>query len=165
MTSCSKIVTFHQSCEFNTFRNNPDQIPDRWCIIHTSLLTSTSDTRLTLLLWKRAHILAKSAIFYKAVVMPTISKFMFVKFNLGRVTSLRTLLWWTVKTEFSLCLIKLRIIYLNFQEWHFDQQRILSTSFKFLKKDTPCNCADKKIIIILIFYIYIYIYIYIYTYK
>ena len=48
-------MTFHQSCEFNTFRNNPDQIPDRWCIIHTSLLTSTPDTRLTLLLWKRAH--------------------------------------------------------------------------------------------------------------
>ena len=71
MTSCSKIVTFHQSCEFNTFRNNPDQIPDRWCIIHTSLSTSTPDTRLTLLLWKRAHILAKSAIFYKAVVMST----------------------------------------------------------------------------------------------
>ena len=48
--SCSKIETFHQSWEFNKFRNNPDQIPDRWCIIHTSLLTSTPDTRLTLLL-------------------------------------------------------------------------------------------------------------------
>ena len=67
-----------------------------------------------------------------------------LKFNLGRVSSLRTLLWWTAKTEFSLGLIKLRIIYLNFQEWHFDKQRILSTSFKFSKKDTPCNRADKK---------------------
>ena len=50
--SCSETVTFHQSCEFNTFRNNPDQIPDRGCIIPTSLLTSISDTRLTQLLWK-----------------------------------------------------------------------------------------------------------------
>ena len=57
--------------EFNTFRSNPDQIPGRWCIIHTSLSTSTPDTWLTLLLWKRAHILAKSAIFCKAVVMST----------------------------------------------------------------------------------------------
>ena len=71
MTSCSKIETFHQSWKFNKFRNNPDQIPDRWCIIHTSLLTSTPGTRLTLLLWKQAHILTKSAIFYKAVVMST----------------------------------------------------------------------------------------------
>ena len=71
MTPCSKIITFYRSCEFNTFRSNPDQIPGRWCIIHTSLSTSTPDTRLTLLLWKRAHILAKSAIFCKAVVMST----------------------------------------------------------------------------------------------
>ena len=71
MTSCSKIVTFHQSCKFNTFRNYPEQIPDRWCIIHTSLLTTTPDTRLALLLWKQAHILAKSAIFYKAFLMST----------------------------------------------------------------------------------------------
>ena len=67
-----------------------------------------------------------------------------LKFNLGRVSSLRTLLWWTAKTEFSLGLLKLRIIYLNFQEWHFDKQKMLSTSFKFSKKDTPCNCADTK---------------------
>ena len=59
------------SCEFNTFRNNPDQISDRWCIIHTCLLTSTSDTWLKLLLWKQKNILAKSAIFYKAVVIST----------------------------------------------------------------------------------------------
>ena len=71
MASSSKIVTFHQSSEFNTFMNNPDQIPDRLCIIHTSLLTLTSDTRLALLLQKRAHILAKSAVSYKAVFMST----------------------------------------------------------------------------------------------
>ena len=59
MTSCSKIVSFHQSCKFNTFRNYPEQIPDRWCIIHTSLLTSTPDTQLTLLLRKWAHVLGK----------------------------------------------------------------------------------------------------------
>ena len=53
------------------FRNNPDQIPDRWCIIYTSLLTLTPDIRLTLLLWKRAHVSAKSVFFYKAVVMST----------------------------------------------------------------------------------------------
>ena len=35
------------------------------------------------------------------------------------------------KTEFSLGLIKLRIISLNFQELHFDEQKILSTSIKF----------------------------------
>ena len=61
----------HVACEFNTFRNNPDQIPDRWRIIHISLLISTPDARLTLLLWKRTHILAKSAIFYMAVVLST----------------------------------------------------------------------------------------------
>ena len=116
--------------------------------------------------------------------------FKWLKFNFGRVSSLRPLLWCTAKTEFSLGLLKLRIIYLNFQEWHFDKQKMLSTSFKFLKKDTPCNCADTKkncvflaflsdlscvsrllrnknynyMLLILIFtYIYIYIYIYIYT--
>ena len=67
MTSCSKIMTFHQSCEFNTFRNNPETKFQT----HTSLLTSTPDTRLILLIWKLAHTLAKSAIFYRAVVMST----------------------------------------------------------------------------------------------
>ena len=48
------------------------------------------------------------------------------------------------KTEFFLGLIKLRIISLNFQEWHFDTQKKLSTSFKYSKKDTSCNCTDTK---------------------
>ena len=67
-----------------------------------------------------------------------------LKFNLGRVSSLRPVLWCTAKTEFSLGLLKLKIIYLNFQEWHFNKQKMLSTSFKFSKKDTPCNCTDTK---------------------
>ena len=62
--------------------------------------------------------------------------FKWLKFNLGSVNSLRPLLWCTVKMESSLGLLKLRIIHLNFQEWHFDKQKLLSTSFKFSKKDT-----------------------------
>ena len=48
------------------------------------------------------------------------------------------------ETEFSLDLIKPRIISLNFQEWHSDKQKFLSASFKFSKKDTSCNCTDTK---------------------
>ena len=58
---CSKVMTFHQSCEFNTFRNNPGQIPDRWCIIHASLSYQLLTHGLHHC-WKRAHSLAKSAI-------------------------------------------------------------------------------------------------------
>ena len=36
-------MTFHQSCEFNTFRNNPETKFQT----HTSLLTSTPDTAYT----------------------------------------------------------------------------------------------------------------------
>ena len=66
-------------------------------------------------------------------------------FNLRRVSSLRPFVSCIIaKMELSLFLIKLRIISLNFQEWHFDTQKTLSTSFKFLKKDRSCNCADTK---------------------
>ena len=41
-------------------------------------------------------------------------------------------------------LIKLRIISLNFKEWHFDKQISPSTSFKFSKKNASRNCADIK---------------------
>ena len=109
-----------------------------------------------------------------------------LKFNLERVSSLRPLLWCIAKTEFSIGSLKLRIIYLN-QEWHFDKQKMFSTSFKFSKKDTLRNCAHTKqncvflafssdlscvsllfhfhnYMLLIIIFIYIYIYIYIHTY-
>ena len=67
-----------------------------------------------------------------------------LKFNFRRVNSLRPLVSCTAKTEFSLGLTKLKIISLNFQEWHFDTQKALSTFFKFSKKDKLCICADTK---------------------
>ena len=67
--------------------------------------------------------------------------FKWLKFNLGRVSSLRPLFWFTAKAEFSLGLLKLRIIYLTFHEWHFDKQKILSTSFKFSKKERKIHHA------------------------
>ena len=70
--------------------------------------------------------------------------FKWLKFKFGRVSSLRTLLWWTAKKDFSLGLLKLRIIHLHFQECNFNKQKMLSTSFKFLKKDTRCKCVDTK---------------------
>ena len=119
--------------------------------------------------------------------------FKWLKFNFRRVNSLRPFVSCIAKTEFSLGLTKLKIISLNFQEWHFDTQKALSTSFKFLKKDCAFVLIQNKIAFFslslptifvshlydhaftekqklyatnnnLDIYIYIYVYIYIYIY-
>ena len=92
--------------------------------------------------------------------------FKWLKFNLIRVSSLRPLLWCTAKAEFSLGLWKLRIIYLNFQEWHFGKQKMLSISYKLscvshLLRNKNYNYIN-LIYIYIIYFIYIYIILYIY---
>ena len=67
-----------------------------------------------------------------------------LKFNLRHVSSLRPLVSCIAKTEFFLGLIKLRIISLNFKQRDCNKQTLLSTSFKYLKKDTSGNCANTK---------------------
>ena len=59
----------------------------------------------------RPHLHIGSIVFLKRCL--SLCSFKWLKFNLRRVSSLRPLLSCIAKTEFSLGLIKLRIIYLN----------------------------------------------------
>ena len=80
----------------------------------------------------RSHLSIGSTISLKPCL--NLCSFKWLKFNLRRVSSLRSLVSCIAKTEFSFALIKLRIISINFQEWHFDTQKNCQLPLNFRRK-------------------------------